>query len=90
MTTRKLSPVKITVLALAAIMAASAPVMTAPTPAEAGVKIKTKNFTIKIGGGHGRHFGYWYGGKRCAWLKHRYFVTGNPYWYNRWVICKTY
>lgn len=87
MTTRKLSPVKATVLAVAALMAVSGPVLTAAAPAEAGVKIRIKNVNIRIGG-HG--YGYGYGPGRCFWLKQRYFVTGNPYWFNRWVYCRTH
>ncbi len=30
---------------------------------------------------------YYYGGG-CAWLRHRALVTGSPYWWRRYRICR--
>jgi hypothetical protein len=32
-------------------------------------------------------YGYGYGGG-CAWLRHRALVTGSPYWWHRYRLCR--
>jgi hypothetical protein len=39
-------------------------------------------------GGPVYYYGYGYGYGGCAWLRHRAFVTGSPYWWHRYRLCR--
>lgn len=72
----------------AAILAATAVGSTAEAK-----PFKKFGFHIHVGGpGYYGGYGYrpHYGWRRCGWLRRRAIVTGSPYWWHRYRMCRRY